>query len=130
MSVHQRGLKPKLRADQEPLTKVPRPPAHLDHYGVAEWKKIMPTLVARKIICAADLSLVATYCQMIGIVAQIQHERNQAGGIIDVKLFGVMNRAAQTARQIAANLGLDPVSRARMGTVAADDGGYESPLDA
>jgi len=115
MSVHNRGRKPPLQADKEPLTKVPRPPAHLDHYAIGEWKKIMPTLIARRIICAADLSLIAVYCVMIGTVTQIEHERNLAGGVIDPKMFGVANRAAQTARQIAANLGLDPVSRQRMG---------------
>ena len=46
-------------------------------------------------------------------------------------MFGVLNRAAQTARQLAAEYGLTPTSRARIGTVGDDgaDTGYVNPLD-
>ena len=88
----------------------------------------MPTLIGRRVICKADLAQVETYCEMTGIVRQIAQERQLAGGMIDVKLFGVQNRAAQTARQIAATLGLDPVSRARIGGGAGDDDDGDNPL--
>lgn len=128
MSTHLRGVKPKISADQQPLTKAPRPPAYLSPYAAAEWKRVVPVLVARRVICAADLAQVETFCVMAGLVRQIETERQQAGGVIDVKLFGVQNRAAQTARQLAAALGLDPVSRARLGTGASDDDDSDNPL--
>lgn len=121
MSKHLRGLKPKIAADQQPLARVPKAPAYFSTYAVAEWKRVVPVLVARKVICAADLAQVETYCCMAGLVRQIETERQLAGGLIDVKLFGVQNRAAQTARQLAATLGLDPVSRARLGSAAPED---------
>lgn len=128
MSKHLRGVKPKIAADQEPLSRVPKAPAYFGAHARAEWKRVLPVLVARRVICAADLAQVETYCCMAGLVRQIETERQLAGGVVDVKLFGVQNRAAQTARQIAASLGLDPVSRARMGQPqeAEDDDG--SPL--
>jgi len=121
MSKHLRGVKPKIAVDQQPLARVPKAPDYFSAYAVAEWKRVVPVLVARKVICAADLAQVETYCCMAGLVRQIETERNLAGGLIDVKLFGVQNRAAQTARQLAATLGLDPVSRARLGSAAPED---------
>ena len=128
MSKHLRGVKPKVSADQHPLTKTPRPPSYLNKYAVAEWKRVVPVLVARRVICAADLAQVETYCTMTGYVRQIETERQQAGGMIDVRLFGVQNRAAQTARQLAAALGLDPVSRARLGTGDDHNDDDDNPL--
>lgn len=121
MSVHHRGVKPRVSADQEPLVRAPKAPAYFSQYARDEWRRIMPTLIGRRVICKADLAQVETYCEMTGLVRQITHERQLAGGLIDVKLFGVQNRAAQTARQLAATLGLDPVSRARLEATAPDD---------
>ncbi len=128
MSMHLRGVKPKISADQEPLVRVPRAPSYFSAYAVSEWKRVLPVLVARRVICAADLAQVETYCCMAGLVRQIETERQLAGGVVDVKLFGVQNRAAQTARQIAATLGLDPVSRARLGTPAEPEDDTDNPL--
>lgn len=121
MSKHLRGVKPRITADQEPLTRAPKAPAYFSTYALAEWKRVLPVLVDRRVICTADLAQVETYCCMAGLVRQIETERQLAGGLIDVKLFGVQNRAAQTARQLAATLGLDPVSRARLGSTTPED---------
>lgn len=128
MSMHLRGVKPPIKPDQEPMTKAPKAPAYFSSYAVAEWKRVMPVLVQRRVICAADLAQVETYCCMAGLVRQIETERQLGGGVIDVKLFGVQNRAAQTARQLAATLGLDPVSRARLGSGAPDADDGDNPL--
>lgn len=127
MSKHLRGVKPALTADGDALTKVPRAPAHLAPHAKAEWARVMPQLVARRIITGADLSGVENYCTAIGYVRQIEEARAAAGGVIDVKLFGVLNRAAQTARQLAAEYGMTPTSRARIGNHAPEDDG-DNPL--
>lgn len=127
MSKHLRGVKPAVQPDQEPLSRVPKAPAYFSTYARAEWRRVLPILVARRVICAADLAQVETYCMMNGLVRQVEVERQLSGGVIDPKLFSVQNRAAQTARQIAATLGLDPVSRARMGSAAPEDDG-DNPL--
>lgn len=128
MSKHLRGVKPRITADQEPLARAPKAPAYFSPYALAEWKRILPVLVARRVICAADLAQVETYCLMNGLVRQVEVERQLAGGVIDAKLFGVQNRAAQTARQIAATLGLDPVSRARLGSTPEPEEDDDNPL--
>ncbi|WP_424976810.1 phage terminase small subunit P27 family [Leisingera sp. S232] len=128
MSVHSRGVKPPLTADTEALTKAPPVPKYLAPHAKAEWKRIMPQLIGRRIITKGDLAGVETYCSMIGTVRQIEEERAAAGGAIDVRLFGVMNRAAQTARQFAAEYGLTPTSRARIGAGLPDDDDADNPL--
>lgn len=88
----------------------------------------MPQLIGRRIITKADLAGVENYCSMIGTVRQIEEERAAIGGTIDVRMFGVMNRAAQTARQLAAEYGLTPTSRARIGADLSDDDDDDNPL--
>lgn len=127
-SNHLRGIKPRISTDQNPLTRAPKVPAWFSPHARDEWKRVLPVLIARRVICAVDLAQVETYCCMAGLVRQIEQERQLGGGIIDVKLFGVQNRAAQTARQIAATLGLDPVSRARITSGAPDDDDHDNPL--
>ena len=129
MSAHLRGIKPALKADPEALAKAPPAPRHLDAYARAEWKRIMPQLVQRRVLTAGDLGNVENYCVMQGIVRQLEQERKERGGMIDLKAFGVQNRAAQTARQLAAEYGLSPVSRARIGTLAEDDDDSDNPLN-
>lgn len=128
MSVHSRGIKPPLSADRDALTKAPPVPKHLAPHARAEWKRIFPQLIARRIVTKADLAGVENYCTMIGVMRQIEEERAAAGGEIDVSKFGVLNRAAQTARQLAAEYGLTPTSRTRIGAVQADDDDGDNPL--
>lgn len=128
MSKHSRGIKPPLSSDVEALSKAPPVPKHLTPAAKAEWRRIMPQLIARRIITRADLAGVENYCTMIGTIRQIEEERAAGGGAIDVKLFGVLNRAAQTARQLAAEYGLTPTSRARIGASITDDDDDDNPL--
>lgn len=121
MSVHSRGVKPALSPDADALTKAPPVPKFLAPHAKAEWKRIMPQLIARRVITKADLAGVENYCTCIGIIRQIEEDRAANRGVIDIKMFGVLNRAAQTARQLAAEYGLTPTSRARIGAVDADD---------
>lgn len=114
MSKHLRGVKPAPSKDAEALTKAPPVPAYLSAHAKAEWRRIMPQLIARQIITRADLSGVENYCTAAGAVRQIAEILN-ALTVPDTKLAGLQIRYAQTARQLAAEYGLTPTSRARMG---------------
>ena len=118
---HLRGIKPALTPDTDAITKVPTAPKYLSAHAKAEWKRIMPQLIARRIVTKADLAGVENYCTCVGLVRQIEEDRAAKGGVIDVKLFGVLNRAAQTARQLASEYGLTPTSRARIGAALPED---------
>jgi P27 family predicted phage terminase small subunit len=128
MSVHLRGVKPALSADHDALTKAPPVPSWLAPHAKAEWRRIMPQLIARQIITRADLAGVENYCIAVGTVRTISDSFAAAGGVIDVRLFGVQNRAIATARQLAAEYGLTPTSRARIGSAAPDAPDDDDPL--
>jgi P27 family predicted phage terminase small subunit len=128
MSVHLRGVKPALSADHDALTKAPPVPSWLAPHAKAEWRRIMPQLIARHIITRADLAGVENYCIAVGTVRNISEGFATAGGVIDVRLFGVQNRAIATARQLAAEYGLTPTSRARIGSAAPDAPDDDDPL--
>ena len=128
MTAHNRGVKPSLHPDADALTKAPPVPKWLAPHAKAEWKRIMPQLIARRILTKGDLGGVETYCQMVGTIRQITEER-AASGAIDPKMEGLAVRCATTARQLAAEYGLSPTSRARIGAVQADDDPGDNPLE-
>lgn len=127
MSLHLRGVKPAVGPDADALTRVPPAPRFLSAQARDEWKRVLPQLIARQIITRADLAGVESYCMAVGTVRQIAEAFAAAGGLIDPKLFGVQNRAMQTARQLAAEYGLTPTSRARIGSNTREDDG-DNPL--
>lgn len=124
---HLRGVKPTIERDSTALTKAPAAPKQLSAYARAEWKRIMPGLIARGIITLGDLGGVEDYCRARGLVREIE-DALRASGEIDMKLCRLQDKAMQTARQLAAEYGLSPVSRARVGSAAADDDDSDNPL--
>ncbi|SMG45347.1 P27 family phage terminase small subunit [Paracoccus sp. J56] len=131
MSKHLRGVKPALGRDAEALTKAPPAPAYLAPHAKAEWRRVLPLLVARGVITKADLAGVEAYCAAAGAARQIGEAMALAGGLPDLRLGGLQIRYMQTARQLAAEYGLTPTSRARIGAVAdaeADQSARPNPL--
>ncbi|MFN3312806.1 MAG: phage terminase small subunit P27 family [Hyphomonas sp.] len=120
MSVHHRGIKPAPATDAEALTKAPAAPSYLSSQAKAEWRRIMPQLIARRIITRADLAGVEAYCSAAGAARKIAEIIN-AMPVPDLKLGGLQIRYMQTARQLASEYGLTPTSRARLGADAPDD---------
>ena len=123
---HLRGVKPHLLPDRAPLTKAPAAPKWMTNEARAEWKRILPRLIEDRIITRADLTGIENYCVAVGRIREIEALfRVQP---LDKVLFGMQNRAMQTARQLAAEYGLSPVSRARVGSVADNDDDEINPL--
>lgn len=123
---HLRGIKPALAPDRAPLTKAPSAPKWMTDEARSEWKRIMPRLIEDRIITKADLTGIENYCVAVGRVREIEALFRVSG--LDKVLFGMQNRAMQTARQLAAEYGLSPVSRARVGSAAAEDDGDDNPM--
>lgn len=114
-----RGVKPAVAPDKDPLKTVPPAPKWMSKEARAEWRRVLPGLVARAVITDADLPGIENYCLAMGRVREIEQAFNATP--LDKVLFGMQNRAMQTARQLAAEYGLSPVSRARVGSIADDD---------
>lgn len=121
-----KGAKPKLVIDNDAVDRVPAAPGWFSQFAKAEWKRIMPALVARRILTRADLGNVENYCVAIGRVREIEGMLQDAGAI-DPVLVRMQDKAIQTARQLSAELGLTPVSRSRPSI--RDDGDDDSLLD-
>jgi len=128
MTMHSRGVKPSLSVDTDALTKAPLVPRYLAPHAKTEWRKIMPQLIGRRIITKADLAGVEAYCVAVGAVRQIA-DTMTAGGLPDLRLGGLQIRYMQTARQLAAEYGLTPTSRARIGADTSDDDDEVNPLN-
>ena len=125
MSAHLRGVKPKLARDRDPLARVPPAPKWLSDEARLEWRRVLPRLVEDRVITRADLTGVENYCVAAGRVRDLE-KLIQASG--DVKLIRAQNVAMMTARQLAAEYGLSPTSRARVQAQEATDD-EPAPLD-
>jgi len=124
---HLRGVKPALKADVDALSKAPAAPAYFTAFARAEWKRVMPQLIARRIVTKGDLAGIEAYCCAAGAARQIA-EQMSALPVPDLKLGGLQIRYMQTARQLAAEYGLTPTSRARVGGNVPDDEDDDNPL--
>ncbi|OYW33058.1 MAG: hypothetical protein B7Y12_03850 [Rhizobiales bacterium 24-66-13] len=94
------------------MARAPGAPTWLAREAKAEWRRVIPGLVNRRIITTTDLGTLENYCVAIGQVRQIQRRLQEIGGI-DLQLMRLQNQTMATARQHAAELGLTPVSRSR-----------------
>lgn len=124
---HLRGVKPTIVPDRAPITKTPMAPKWFGPFAKLEWRRIMPPLVERRILTEADMGSVENYCLAIGRIRLIEQEI-AAAGEIDPKKHRMQLQAMQVARQLAAELGLTPVSRSRP-AVRNDDEGNDNPFD-
>ncbi|WP_245275071.1 P27 family phage terminase small subunit [Mesorhizobium sp. LSHC412B00] len=88
----------------------------------------MPRLIDDRIITKADLGGVEDFCLARGLVREIDAVMRDDSGTIDLKLVRAQDKAMQTARQLAAEYGLSPTSRTRVGG-RDDEDGDTNPLD-
>ncbi len=127
MSVHSRGVKPALSPDHAALTKAPPVPKHLSSHAKAEWRRIMPQLIARRVVTKGDLAGVENYCSAVGAARTIA-DTMSTGCLPDLKLGGLQIRYMTIARQLAAEYGLTPTSRARIGAGEPSNDDDDNPL--
>ncbi|MGJ3264865.1 MAG: phage terminase small subunit P27 family [Salinarimonas sp.] len=105
-----------MQTDANAMARVPNPPAWLSKDAKAEWRRIMPLLVERRILTDADMGMVESYVIAVGTIREAQRILAREGltmGSRKHPAFAIQNDAMTTARLIAAELGLTPVSRSR-----------------
>ncbi|RZN10289.1 phage terminase small subunit P27 family [Bradyrhizobium genosp. SA-3] len=122
-----KGRKPQLAADANALDASTKPPSWLSKNAKAEWRRVMPELAKRRILTIADLGSLESYCVAMGRVRQLEALLRTD---IDLKLLRAQDKSMVTARQLAAELGLTPVSRSRPAVRDNDDqDDDENPLN-
>lgn len=131
-----KGAKPHLVVDNGAISKAPSAPAWMSVDAKKEWRRILPILVARRILTTPDLGSLENYCVAIGTVREMErtvqdegHTYEDAKGAIKRHPAVAIQAEAMTrARLLAAELGLTPVSRSR--PAIRNDGDDENdPLD-
>ena len=108
-----KGRKPDLVIDKDAISANRAAPKWLSSDAKAEWRRVFPSLVQRKILTNADLGGLENYCVSCGRVRQLEKLIQAQGVNIDPAVFRLQDKAMQTARQLGAELGLSPVSRSR-----------------
>lgn len=123
-----KGAKPQLRQEAAAIGRI-NAPRWLSEQARREWNRVMPVLAERRILTDADLGGLENYCVCIGRVreteAAIQSEPDPE---MALKLIRVQDKAMASARQLAAELGLTPVSRSRP-SIREDQDDEPNPLD-
>jgi len=100
----------------------------------AEWKRVMPVLVERRVLSQADIGAVERFCEASGdiriaraaIAADGAYVQNRLGELKRHPAFATLRESTAEARRWAAELGLTPASRNRAG---AHDDDEDNPLD-
>lgn len=108
------------------LTRAPAAPSWLGAAARAEWKRVASVLVERRVLTLTDLACLEAFCAASGRIKELEVLIQANPG--DVKLYRSQNQSIQTVRQIAAELGLTPVSRSRP-AVSSDDQSEDELLD-
>lgn len=135
-----RGDKPSLKPDPKPLAGAPKAPRWLPASARSEWDRVTPILTERKILTEADLGCLESYCLAIAQVRDCQAILTQLdspffegsnGAPRPHPALRVMHTAMTLARQLAAELGLTPVSRSRpaISDEGEDNGGFGDLVD-
>lgn len=115
-----RGLKPsKLVAGSSQVQTAPTPPAHLSRDGKAEWRRVAPILVERRILTFGDLGILESYATAIGLVREASRHLQTQGIVLENgkrnPAAGILTAAQTAALRAASELGLTPVARSRAG---------------
>ena len=135
-----RGAKPSMKIAAAPVARTPKAPAWLAATARAEWRRVAPILTERRILTEADLGSLENYCVATG---QIRDCQTLLSGLDSPFFTGesgvprphpairVQHAAITLARQLAAELGLTPVSRSRpaINDDAEDNGGFGDLVD-
>ena len=125
-----RGAKPQLVIDNDAMEIVPAPPSWFSSDAKAEWRRVIPLLIKRRILTGADLGSLENYCLAQARVRDAERVLKKATDPEAwTKIVRMQDKAMATARQLAAELGLTPVSRSRPAIRSDEDDGDDDPLD-
>jgi len=115
-----KGRKPELVADANALDGSTKPPTWLSKHAKAEWRRVAPILVDRRILTDTDLTSLEHYCTAAGHVREMQKIIAREGSVVMTErgprahpAVRIQADAMNRARLIGNELGLSPTSRNR-----------------
>lgn len=127
------GRKPSPKqADAAALTEVPSPPKWLSDSARAEWRRVAPVLVERRVLAVTDLGVLAAWCAAMGDIRDIRERIAEEGMVVDGKrhpLLLQLNAAMGQVKALGLELGLSPTARAKVGASPEEQVDDLSALD-
>lgn len=140
-----RGTKPHIRIERDAMAGDMPAPDWFSEWAKAEWDRVLPKLVERKILTVDNLGTLENYCVQIGLARQMEAEIQKLGAVQRIYTLdkegvahvtgsrknpavAIQSGAMDKARLMAAELGLTPVSRSRP-TVSKDEADRDSLFD-
>ncbi|KYH00125.1 phage terminase small subunit P27 family [Bradyrhizobium sp. DOA1] len=115
-----KGRKPQLVGDASALNASTKPPAWLSKHAKAEWRRVAPILIDRRILTDTDLTSLEHYCTATGQVREMQKIIACEGSVVMTErglrahpAVRIQADAMNRARLIGNELGLSPTSRNR-----------------
>jgi len=115
------------------VVSMPEAPSFLNQHGADEWDLVTNELANIKMLHLTDLSILAAYCNEIGIYREIAQELqgnfteqtvDKDGRLRSSKIapkYKVMQNALQNAMKIATQFGFTPSSRASLSMPDQDE---------
>jgi len=115
------------------VVSMPQAPSFLNQHGANEWDLVTNELANIKMLHLTDLSILAAYCNEIGIYREIAQELqgnfteqtvDKDGRLRASKIapkYKVMQNALQNAMKIASQFGFTPSSRASLSMPDQDE---------
>jgi len=115
------------------VVSMPKAPSFLNQHGADEWDLVTNELANIKMLHLTDLSILAAYCNEIGIYREIAQELqgnfteqtvDKDGRLRASKIapkYKVMQNALQNAMKIATQFGFTPSSRASLSMPEQDE---------
>ena len=122
-----------LPADEpKPLVSAPDMPRYLDSEARREWKRLVPILLAMRVLTEADGLALASLCQAYSLLVRAQKDMRKAtkgggsgllmkipsGYIQQSPLIGIINGQVEIINKISREFGLTPSSRMRLSAPA------------
>lgn len=131
-----KGTKPHLKLERDVMPDMSAP-GFMSPDAAAEWNRVYPLLVERKILTQADLGILENYCEAIGLCREMGRDIRKLGAVQLIYAMdkdgtarvissrknpcvSVLADCSNRARLMASELGLTPVSRSRP-TVSNED---------
>jgi P27 family predicted phage terminase small subunit len=120
--------------EPQPQQGTPKAPRKLSEAARSAWKYYAPLLADCRVITLADRDTLACFCEAIARKRQAENEiaktgvivKSVAGGAIPNPWLKIARDAATEIRNFGSDLGLNPISRAKLRTPTARPGSVPS----
>jgi P27 family predicted phage terminase small subunit len=128
------GRKPTPLPIDDPVA--PKAPPQVKGRALEEWERVLPELMARRVLTEGDRFALAAYCTYFArwqdaedqVAVQGTLVKTKSGNVIQHPAVGVANTAAKFCHRFAVELGLTPSSRAKTKPQTQEDDPLEMPL--